>query len=237
MKAVILAAGPGKRIRDIAPNLPKTLVPVAGKPMLARILESFKGRNLSEIIVTTGYRAEQIEEFLRKFPRDDLPPTRTVLNDRYDDTNYIFSLWLARDFLHDEDILLIHGDMAYDCRLLDSLIVRDGSTVTVSRSTVPSPKDFNARIRDGKVLEVAVRITGDDVHPCMPLYKWKADDFQVWMKSIDSFISKGNVKCYAEDAFNVLDGKIELNPVWYKDELCMEIDNAEDLSLAESLLK
>ena len=236
MKAVILASGLGTRIRALAPDLPKTLVPVAGKPMIGWILESLKKRNLSEIVITTGFKAEKIEDYLRGFDKDGLPPIRTVLSDRFEDTNYIYSLWLARDFLIGEDVLLIHGDMMYAPSLLAPLLGSKRSSITVSESTVPSPKDFNARMRDGKVISVEVRITGGDVRPCMPLYKWKADDFAVWIKSIDLFVSEGNVKVYAENAFNILDGKLELWPVWYGDELCMEIDTEEDLKLAEKLL-
>lgn len=237
MKAVILAAGPGKRIRAVAPDLPKALVPVAGLPLLQRTLASLRDRDFSEIIITTGYQAGKIEDFLSDVPRNDLPPIRTVLNDRYENTNYIYSLWLAREALANEDVLLIHGDMIFDPELLTRLLAHPKSAVLVSQATEPSKKDFNARIENGQVVEIGLHPGGTDIHPCMPLYKWKADDFSVWMKSIHSFISEGNVKCYAEDAFNALDGTVPLDPLWFGDELCMEVDTAEDLALAESRLK
>ena len=236
MKAVILASGLGTRLADAFPDIPKPLIPVTSIPILGRMLENLRGRNLSEIIITTGYRSTQIDAFIASCDHRGLPRIRTVLNPEFKETNYIFSLWLTRGFLTKEDVLLIHGDMLIDTSLLDRVIGQTGSAVTVSSLPVTETKDFIARVRNHAVVEIGVGMTGPDTHACMPVYRWSSQDFAVWMRSINSFIQAGKRTNYAEDAFNALDGAVPLTPVWYEHELCMEIDSQEDLLTAERLL-
>jgi choline kinase len=62
-------------------------------------------------------------------------------------------------------------------------------------------------------------------------------DFLCWLGEIEKFIKRGDTKSYAEDAFNTISGKIVLQPLYFGDEVCMEIDTREDLEIARNLLK
>ncbi len=69
MKAIILAAGVGSRLRPLTDDKPKSLVAINRKSILERMLESIRNVGMKEVIVITGYREEQLKEFiLEKFP-------------------------------------------------------------------------------------------------------------------------------------------------------------------------
>ena len=85
MRAVILAAGEGTRLRPHTNDRPKCLVELAGRPLLAWQLDALHAAGVTDVTIVTGYRADQITV-----------GTRRVHNDRYDDTNMVASLMCAR---------------------------------------------------------------------------------------------------------------------------------------------
>ena len=158
-----------------------------------------------------------------------------VKNPIYDKTNYIYSIFCARDYL-DDDILLMHGDLVFENEVLDRVLASLSSCMTVS-STLPLPeKDFKARIADGKVMAVGVDIFNEAVE-AQPLYKLKKDDCKVWLDKIAEFCEEGNTGVYAENALNVLDGAANIYALDVENLLCAEIDNPEDLAVVSARLK
>jgi len=235
MKAVILAAGVGSRIAETAGNMPKPLVPVLGVPILGRIFEDLRNEGVTDVLITTGYEADQIKEYAKGEAGHGLSIT-FVHNPKFSDTNYIYSLWLARGSLND-DLLLFHGDMLYDPSLLQTLLAPATSAVLVQREGELPQKDFKARVQNDRVTEIGVNVFGEDAHACMPIYRLLQADALRWMKRIDQYVQRGNVKSYAEDALNELLSDIHLAAAYYQDELCMEVDTKADLQTAEKLLQ
>ena len=113
-KALILAAGQGTRLRPITNDRPKCLVPLMGKTLLERQVNTLKALDVNDIHVATGYRAEQIRKL--GFP--------TSHNDNYHRTNMVESLFSAIDFLEEckEDLILGYGDIIYLKRNLEALL-------------------------------------------------------------------------------------------------------------------
>src|SRR5262249_53590492 len=110
MKALILAAGYGNRMRPLTDKVHKTLLQVGGKTVIDRILEGLRDNGVTDVCVVTGYRADELETYLRTQFRDFT--FEFVRNDRYRETNNIYSMALAFDQIHIEsDILLIESDL------------------------------------------------------------------------------------------------------------------------------
>lgn len=232
MKAIILASGPGSRLFPLTKEIPKTLVEVNGVSLLERIIQSLIENNITDIIIATGYLEEKIKEFIKeKFP--ELKIT-FVKNPIYDRTNYIYSLWLARDPIGKDDIILLHGDLFFEPKLVGRILKEDKSCVLVSKNKEIPEKDFKARIKDGLITEIGVNIFGDDARFLLPLYKIVKDDFKAWLEGIEKFIKEGKVDCYAENVFNVMENRFKLYPVYYENEFAMEIDNLDDLEKANN---
>ncbi|MBL7166085.1 MAG: phosphocholine cytidylyltransferase family protein [Dehalococcoidales bacterium] len=118
-KAVILAAGVGDRLRPLTDRLPKCLVPVNGVPILVNTLTHLEDSGIRETVIVVGHLKEKILE--RIGDRFRGMKITYVESERYTTTNNIYSLWLAREYL-DEDVLLLEADVYFERELLDSLL-------------------------------------------------------------------------------------------------------------------
>ncbi len=120
IQAIILAAGFGRRMQPLSHACHKALLPVAGSTILGRIVDSLLAIAVTDIIVATGYRADEV----RAFCADTYPGVTFtfVHNERYATTNNIVSLSLALDRARpDADVLTIECDLLFDVHLLGRL--------------------------------------------------------------------------------------------------------------------
>ena len=228
MKAVILAAGSGRRLRPHVTDVPKCLVPVEGaRTIIDRQLDAFRSAGVERVVVATGYLAAEVERHVHT-RHADLACT-FVHNPRYAETNYIYTLHLCRRALGD-DIFLVHGDLVFDERVLPLLLATGGSCVPL-RDTVPGPdyKDFRGVVEGGLVKRIGVDCRGSNAFPLLPLYRLLHGDMCAWLDRIDKFIADGNDSCYAENALNEITDTVLLKPVYLGDLLCDEIDTVDDL--------
>ena len=120
LKAIILAAGVGSRIRPLTDSCPKSLLMVAGKPILERMIGHIQACGITEVIFVLGYINDQIEEFVRvKFP--DLN-AHFILNDRFEETNTGYSLMLTKTAIGDARFVKFDADVVFDIEILRTLI-------------------------------------------------------------------------------------------------------------------
>lgn len=116
MKALILAAGQGTRLRPLTDDRPKCLVELAGKSLLERQATVLRRAGVQNLTVVSGYRADQIAA--RGFA--------TRVNPRYATTNMVATLFSAADLMADgQDLLICYGDIVYEGRVLSSLLAVD----------------------------------------------------------------------------------------------------------------
>ena len=112
MRAIILAAGEGTRLRPHTLDRPKCLVPLAGRPLLAWQADALRRAGVADITVVTGYRADQVAAL----------GFATVYNDRFRETNMVASAMCARTLLDgSDDVVLCYGDLVYESRHIDAL--------------------------------------------------------------------------------------------------------------------
>lgn len=235
MKAMLLNSGVGKRLRPFTNQNPKCLTLVNGETILEHEIKHLLHYGIKDVLITTGPFEEKIKEIIKgKFPEVNAVYVRS---DKPDSTNYIYSMWLARDLI-DDDILLMHGDMVFDRKLLGRLLDSDFDNCVLVNNKIKVPeKDFKCRIKDNNIKIIGVNVFGKDAFFLAPVYKFSKDDFNAWLREIEKFVKEGNVIVYAEDAFNNISDQIKLYPIYYGDEFCMEIDNFEDLEIARKFFK
>jgi choline kinase len=119
MKAVILAAGQGMRLRPLTNHLPKCLVQINRKPIMQHQLESLDSVGIHSCVIVAGFREAQIRDYFGStFANVDIT---YVLNNSFQNTNNIYSLWTAREYLLD-DIILMDGDVLFDFPLLADIV-------------------------------------------------------------------------------------------------------------------
>ncbi len=120
IKAVILAAGVGSRIRPMTDNCPKSLLKVGDYTILEMMISHIQDCGINEVILVLGYLQEQIKDYVKtKFP--DLNAC-FVRNDKYAETNTGFSLMLAEDFIKESAFVKFDADVVFDKEILKNLI-------------------------------------------------------------------------------------------------------------------
>lgn len=239
MKALILNSGLGSRMGELTKEHPKCMTTIENigtdkeETILSRQLRLLTEAGITDIVMTTGKFETVLMEYCESLK---LPCHITyVKNPIYDQTNYIYSIYMAREVLQD-DILLMHGDLVFTKEVLESVINSKDSCMTVS-STLPLPeKDFKA-VMDGKQIKKVGIEFFDSAMAAQPLYKIWKKDWQVWLQNIERFCEHDNRKCYAENAFNEASDQCVIMGLDVEDALCCEIDTPEDRERVISLLK
>lgn len=234
MKALILNSGLGSRMGVLTSEHPKCMTEISShETILQRQLTLLAGMGIRDVVITTGYYDEVLVRYCNGL---GLPLRFTfVKNPIYDRTNYIYSIYCAREYLDDE-LILMHGDLVFEKEVLEKVIACETSCMAVS-STLPLPeKDFKACVAGGKVMAVGVDIF-DSAVEAQALYKLKRSDWKVWLDRIIEFCENGNTKVYAENALNSLNGAANIFALDVRDLLCAEVDNPEDLAVVSARLK
>lgn len=117
MIGVILAAGMAKRLRPLTDTKPKCLLKVGERTLLERTVVAMAAAGISEFVVVTGYRAEQIRDFLDNLVKPEFlgKPRFTYLhNADYKHNNNIYSLWMAGQVVRGKEFLLMDSDILCD---------------------------------------------------------------------------------------------------------------------------
>lgn len=112
MKAIIIAAGMGQRLRPYTEDRPKCLVEIKGKSLLERQIEAYRSAGVEEIIVIRGYRGRQIQ----------IPGITYVDNPHYRDNNILESLFCAEEHLFG-DVLISYGDITFHPEVVKELML------------------------------------------------------------------------------------------------------------------
>lgn len=120
MQAIILAAGMGKRLKELTRNNTKCMVQVNGVSLIDRLLHQLDGRKLSRVVIVVGYEGQKLMDYIGTL--DIQTPIVYVNNPIYDKTNNIYSLALAKDWLCREDTLLFESDLIFEDAVIDLLI-------------------------------------------------------------------------------------------------------------------
>jgi phosphoenolpyruvate phosphomutase len=233
MKALILASGKGERLYPVTKEIPKPLVEIGNRAILGSQIDNLVGCGIKDVVITTGFFEGKIKDFIK----ENYPNLNVcyVYNPKYKTTNYIYSMWLTREFI-DDDIILLHGDLVFDKKLLERLIAENGNRVLVNKKIAVPEKDFKAVIENDRVVKIGVEFSGENAFACLPLYKFSKADFLFWINECEQYIEKGYVNIYAENVFNEISDDLLLYPLYFDDELCMEIDTEDELEIAERYL-
>lgn len=126
-KAIILAAGLGLRLRPHTEEVPKCLLEVAGMPILGRQLTALLRHGITDIIITVGYKAEEIKKYINsEFPGIDAV---FVHNPDFADTNTLYSLALTTPHISgNEPVIQLNGDVVFDPAIIEKLCAQDPTT-------------------------------------------------------------------------------------------------------------
>ena len=233
MKALILNSGLGHRMGVLTSEHPKCMTEISAREtILSRQLRLLSRAGVSEVVMTTGYFDSVLVNYTKEL---DYPVHITFVNNPvYADTNYIYSIYCARDDL-DDDIILMHGDVVFEASVLDDIIASETSCMKVSSTAALPDKDFKAVVKDGKVKAVGVEFF-DSAMEAQALYKLKKTDWKIWLNKIVEYCEAGKTGVYAENALNEVTDKCVIEALDVREKLCTEIDTPEDLAVVKAKL-
>lgn len=121
MQAVILAAGMGRRLKELTSNATKCMVEVNGETMIEKSLRNLDNLGiLKKIIFVVGYEGDKLIEYINTLGIKT--PIEYIENDIYYKTNNIYSLYLAKDRLLEDDTLLLESDLVYEESVLRKIV-------------------------------------------------------------------------------------------------------------------
>lgn len=234
MKALILNSGLGSRMGELTSQQPKCMTKISfHETILSRQLKQLADYGIEEAVITTGAFENVLVNYCYSL---ELPIHFTfVKNPDYEKTNYIYSIYCAREYL-DDDVIFMHGDLIFENEVLERVLGSPFSCMAVSSSKVLSEKDFKAVIKDGRVWKAGTDFFSDAVE-ARPLYRLRRGEWKLWLDKITEFCECGKKNVYAEDALNELQGACRITALDIRNLLCDEIDNRKDLEAVSGKLK
>jgi len=165
VKAVVLAAGPGRRLGALTRELPKTLLPVAGgDTILDVVLGNLAGVGIEQVSIVTGYAAARVHDLVPALEARHGLHVDPVFNDRAEEWNNAHSLWLARESFR-EGALLVNGDTVHPRSVEEALLAAhgDGLLMAVDRSRPPREEAMKVALgENSRVERIAKGLTEAD---------------------------------------------------------------------------
>lgn len=231
MRAIVLVAGVGWRLKPYTETVPKCLVQIGGRSLLQRYLENFSALGLSETVLVVGHFKEQVMAEAARGPGD--VEVRFAVNRQFTRGN-ILSLWLARHEF-DDDILVMDGDVLFPRELLARVLASPhANAIAVDERFQHKGEGQSVLCEDGWVVEVTKDVDADaGVHGrAVGLLRLSADAAEVLRGILEEFIETGKDSVEYEDAFRELAAEVPIGVVEIGDLPWIDIDIEEDLARA-----
>jgi choline kinase len=237
MKAVILAAGIASRLRPLTENTPKCLLKVGPKSILELTIENLVANKISEIVIVTGYLEHQIRNFINaRFPELNII---FCYNQLYDSTNNIYSLWLARTALHNDDMLLMDSDIVFNKKIIAKLRGSAYKNCLALKRHNVSDEEIKVRTdNNGRILEISKEVQPSEAAgESIGIEIFSRDLLPELFSIIEYKITiEKKVNQFYEVAFQeLINNNYEIYTVDISEYFCMEIDTVEDLIVAGEL--
>ncbi len=174
MQAIILAAGMGRRLKELTRDNTKCMVQVNGETLIERMLRQLEVRDLSQIVIVVGYEGQKLIDYISTLHIKT--PIVYVNNPIYDQTNNIYSLSLAKDYLCREDTLLFESDLIFEDAVIDELLNDPRETLALV--------DKYESWMDGTCVKLG---EDDSIEAFIPGKKFKFDEIKSYYKTVNIY--------------------------------------------------
>ena len=243
MQAVILAAGMGRRLGELTKGNTKCMVEVNGVTLIDRLLRQLSGLDLKRVVIVVGYEGEKLVNYIGDRFSDKFEIV-FINNPIYDKTNNIYSLALAREQLAEDDTILLESDLIFDDRMFSLILDNPYPNLALVAKYQTWMDGTMVRIdEDCNIVNFITKkaFKYSDVehyYKTVNIYKFSRE-FMVhkYLPFLDAYCSSIGNNEYYEQVLRVicmLDNS-ELKALPITDEKWYEIDDVQDLDIAEAL--
>lgn len=229
MKAIILAAGTGSRLGSKSGGLPKAMLRIGNRPLIQHQLEALSGAGVGPILVVVGHRADQVRATLHD-------AVEYVVNERYAETNSLYSLWLAREWLEGE-ILLLNSDLLFHPDILRRVLAAPGSALAYDSTSHHGAEQTKVGLAGSRVVDLGKDFpTSGARGESIGLIKLDADATEALRKRTDAIIVSGEEKVWVTEALRSIVAEVPITGVNVAGLPWTEIDFPYDLTQARKVV-
>ncbi len=242
MQAIILAAGMGKRLKELTQNNTKCMIKVHHQTLIERMLKQLEALSLKRIIIVIGYKGNKVQDLVGDSINST--PILYIENKIYDKTNNIYSLYLAKDFLMEDDTILLESDLIFESSILDKLINHPYPNLAVvakyqswmDGTVVQLDEDNNIL---NFISKKAFQFNQKDAYyKTVNIYKFSKDfSKNKYIPFLEAYCKALGNNEYYEQVLKVISllDKPDLKALTITSEKWYEIDDLQDLNNAEAL--
>ena len=242
MQAVILAAGMGKRLKELTQNNTKCMVKVNGVTLIDRMLHQIERQHLSRIVIVVGYEGQKLIDYIGTL--DIQTPITYINNPIYDKTNNIYSLALAKDWLCKDDTLLFESDLIFEDSVLEALVNDPRETLALVDKYESWMDGTCVKLGDDDSIEAFVPGKKfkfneiKDYYKTVNLYKFSKHFSEThYVPFLDAYQAALGQNEYYEQVLRVITilDEPEIKAKRLNGQRWYEIDDIQDLDIAESI--
>ncbi|AOV94442.1 hypothetical protein AQV86_00780 [Nanohaloarchaea archaeon SG9] len=231
MKAVILAAGPGTRMRPLTEDCPKGLLELNNESIIERQIRILKDCGLRErdISIVIGYCAE---DFRREFENRDI---RLIENEDWSKTDNLYSFKLSRDFAEGKDFLVINGDAIFSKGLIEKTIAIGSSGYPLDMET-PDDESIKVEVQDGQMTRILDKDSENYDGVTTEVFRISDEDSEKIFDAAEKISEKDKTQWFDSAVDQILD-KAQFSAIDVSDQFWREVDNPEELEEVREELK
>lgn len=228
MKAIILAAGKGKRLDTIRGDYPKCLLEVGGVSLIERQIQVLKAAGVDDITVVIGFGGEHVRERCGS-------DVTYVENKLHAETNSLYSLWLTRHLLSDGFVVL-NADVLFHSQMLADLLSsehQDALLISYQPRATLGDEEMKVKVQAGRVVDISKQMDpaeadGENVG----IVKFGSSGAALLIEKMDELVAAGNYKAWAPRAFREFAAVRPLRAISSSGYPWIEIDFPEDYARA-----
>ncbi len=242
MQGLILAAGMGKRLKDLTQNNTKCMIKVNGVTLIDRVLHQLERLRLSRIVIVIGYEGEKLVNFISTL--NIQTPICYVNNPCYDKTNNIYSLSLAKEYLLKEDTILLESDLIFEDSVLQVLLDDPRETLALVDKYESWMDGTCIKVGEDESIEAFIpgkKFVFEDIpqyYKTVNIYKFSKHFSEThYVPFLDAYSKALGDNEYYEQVLRVITmlDEPEIKAKKLKGQLWYEIDDIQDLDIASTM--
>lgn len=225
MQAVILAAGMGSRLNSMTGGGSKALVEIGGRPLLLHTLEALADHGVGPVLVILGHEAQALQAVI-----GDRAEVR--LNERFAETNSLYSLWLARDWITGPFVLL-NCDLFFDPRILDELLDEPGNVLAYDSTSSRGREQTKVALKSRRVVDLGKDLPSNSARgESLGMIKFDAAGARAMLAVADQLVADGQENAWVIEATRTVCKDITIYGLNVAGHAWTEIDFPYDLDVA-----
>ncbi|MEK9137849.1 MAG: phosphocholine cytidylyltransferase family protein, partial [Bacteroidota bacterium] len=225
MQAVILAAGVGSRLGAVSNGLPKCLLPIGDRPLIEHQLEALADAGIGPVLVVLGYEGDEVRNAVGY-------RAEYIENPRYEETNSLYSLWLARQWVTGA-FVLINSDILFHPDVLDRLLTKGGNALAFDASSTSGQEQTKVFVREGRVWDLGKDLSPDLVRgESLGMLVFDSEGSAALFGRVDAMIKNGGEKSWVMEAVRSMCSAVHIRAVnvtglpWVEMDFPFDVDRA-----------